>query len=249
MRPLAVALVLLAVTAAAGRAAAQAPAETARALLAAWHLEPARIDRARAVLEAAAPTPETLVDLAAAWLLTGDFRARSDAERLAAYEQGAEAARRAMAAAPRNERARLFYAFNRGRWAQTKGIMRALATLRTLREESERILALNPSSVDGLILAAGLAAEVPGFLGGDRARAEALFQRALALDPHQTSGRVELARLYVSTRRWTDAARELQRVLDETAPTDPPRWTVSDAPRARALLESIRAHVEPREAP
>ncbi len=248
MRALAGALALSALMAIPDGATAQTPVEAARALLAAWHLEPARIDRARALLEAAPPTPEALVELSRAWLLTGDFRARSDAERLAAFDLGAEAARRALAAAPREERAHLFHAFNLGRRAQARGMMGAVATLRALREESRTILELNPSSVDGLILAAGLAAEVPGFMGGDRARAETLFHRALALDPHQTSGRFELARLYVATRRWEDAARELRAVLDETAPTDPPRWLVSDVPRARALLESIRG-VEPREAP
>jgi predicted Zn-dependent protease len=76
-------------------------------------------------------------------------------------------------------------------------------------------------------------------MGGDRARAEALFQRALELDPHQTGGRLELARLYVNSRRWVEAQRELQRILDERTPTDMPRWTMSDRPRARTLLSEL----------
>ena len=90
------------------------------------------------------------------------------------------------------------------------------------------------------ILAGGLAAEMPVFIGGDRAKAEALFKRALEVDPHFTGGRIELARLYIASRRWGEAQRELQSVVNETAATDLPRWTVSDRPRARAMLADLR---------
>ena len=217
------------------RVAAEDPVLAAREMLAAWHEEPARIDRARAMLETAAAadaTPEMLIELARAWSLTGDFRARAEGERAAAYERGGDAARRAVAAAPRNDRAHLWLAINLGRAAEIKGVMRALALVKTIREESDTVLKLNPASVEGLILAGGLAAELPAFMGGDRVNAEALFKRALEADPHQTSGRLELARLYLGARRWRDAERELSRVVDELAATDLPRWTVSERPRA-----------------
>ena len=243
MRAVATLVPLLFVVALARPATAQPPLEAARGLLAAWHDDPARIDRARVLLEAEAaadPSADTLVELSRAWFLTGDFRTRSEPDRLAAYEQGGRAARRAIAAAPRNERAHLLLAFNSGRSAQITGVMRALGMLGTIREESQTVLRLNPSSVDGLILAAGMAAELPAFMGGDRAKAETLFTRALDLDPHQTGGRLELARLYLGLRRWTDAARELQTVTEETAPTDRPRWAMSDLPRARTMLFELR---------
>lgn len=235
-------LTLLAALAVSTPVGAEDAVPAARALLVAWHEDPARIDRARALLETAVVTdaaPETLVELSRAWFLTGDFRARSEGERVAAYERGSETARRAIAAAPRNERAHLWLAINSGRAAEIKGVLRALALVSTIREESETVLKLNPSSVDGLILAASLAAEMPGFLGGDRAKAETLFKRALEVDPHRTGGRLELARFYVNGKRWLDAQRELQRVIDEPAPTDLPRWTVSERPRARAMLAEL----------
>ena len=118
MRAVATLVPLLFVAALARPATAQPPLEAARGLLAAWHDDPARIDRARVLLEAEAaadPSADTLVELSRAWFLTGDFRARSEPDRLAAYEQGGRAARRAIAAAPRNERAHLLLAFNSGR--------------------------------------------------------------------------------------------------------------------------------------
>jgi tetratricopeptide (TPR) repeat protein len=223
-------------------AAAQDAVPKARALLAAWHEEPARLGLARALLEtavAARPEPDALVELARVCFLMGDFQARSEAERVASYERGAAAARRAIAGAPQSDQAHLWYAINTGRLAELRGVMRAAGLLSTIREESETVLKLNPSSVDGLILAGGIAAEVPALLGGDKTRAETLFKKALETDPHQTGGRLELARLYVNTRRWQDAQRELQRVIDERSPSDVSRWTLNDRPKARAMLTDL----------
>ncbi|HEY2996784.1 MAG TPA: tetratricopeptide repeat protein [Methylomirabilota bacterium] len=223
-------------------ARAEDPVESARALMASWHEDRARIDRARAILETAAaarPSPGTLVELSRAWFLTGDIRSRSDAEKLAAYEHGREAARRAITAAPGNDMAHLWLALNTGRYAETRGFTAGLTMLSSIREASDTALRLNPKNVDALILAGGILANVPRLMGGDRAKAEAHFKRALELDPHKTSARIELADLYMDTKRWAEARRELQQVVDESAPTDLPRWTVSELPRARRLLAEI----------
>ena len=214
---------------------------SARTLMRTWHEDPARIDRARIELETvsgASASAETLVELARAWFLTGDFRARGE-ERAAAYERGSEVARRAIAVAPQNDRAHLWLALNSGRTAEMRGVMRAVTLVGTIREEAETVLKLNPTNVEGLILSAALAAEMPGFLGGDRKRAEALFKRALEIEPRQTGGRLELARLYMGARRWAEARQELERVINESEPTDLPRWVVSERPRARALLAEL----------
>lgn len=234
-------------------AGADDPVPAARELLAAWHEEPARIDRARALLAAAAAAPdaapETLIELARVCALAGDFRASGERERADAHERGSEAARRAIAAAPRNDRAHLWLAINLGRLAEIKGVMRAVALVAAIREESDAVLRLNAANVEGLIVAGGLAAELPRLMGGDRVRAEALFKRAIDVDPRHTAARLELARLYLATRRWSDAERELLRVVDEPAATDLPRWMVSDRPRARALLDEHRGRISPPQAP
>jgi tetratricopeptide (TPR) repeat protein len=236
------------VVAAALPAAADSPVESARPLLARYHQDRAALDRARDLLQAAAardPVADVLTELARAWFLIGEFRARTEHDKLTAYEQGREAGRRAVAAAPQSEQAHVWYALNSARWAGTRGIMRAVGVLPTLREEAAVILRLNPASVEGHTLAGGLAAELPALLGGDRARAEAHFRAALQADPRRTGARVELAKLYIATRRYTDAQRELERVLGETAPSDLPYWTLADVPLARALLESIAPRLAP----
>jgi tetratricopeptide (TPR) repeat protein len=227
---------------------AEDPVTAARSLLGTWHEDPARIDHARTLLEGAAASgagADALVELARVWFLVGDFRSHGDAERAAAYERGIEVARRAIAAAPRNDRAHVWLALNSGRLAELRGVIRALPLVSTIREASQTVLKLNPTSVEGLLLAASLAAELPGLLGGDRAKAEGLFQRALAIEPTHTGGRLELARLYLAAGRWRDAERELQRIVTEPAPSDRPRWTVSERPRARSLLAELyeRGHL------
>ena len=118
--------------------------------------------------------------------------------------------------------------------------MRSLFLLPTIRSEIETILELNPQSVRGRALAGNVLMEVPGFVGGDRAQAEKQFRRGLAVDPHFTTLRVDLARLLITAKRYDEARAELTRVLDERTPTNVADWTVKDRPRAQELLESLR---------
>jgi tetratricopeptide (TPR) repeat protein len=217
--------------------------ETARLLLATYHQDPANLEQARDVLTAAVQRdepPAALILLARTWFLIGEIHARTDAERLAAYEQGRDAGRRAVAAAPQRADAHLWYAINLGRWAEARGVLRAAMALSAVKEEVDLVLRLDPRSVEGHALAGSLAAELPGFLGGSLRRAEEEFRRALELDPRRASVRVELAGLYVETKRYADARRELRRALEEPAPSDLPYWTIRMLPRAQSLLESIR---------
>lgn len=222
---------------------ADTPAQTARALIARYDENLARLDRARDLLEAELAKErrvDTLITLSYVYFLIGDVRARTPDEKLAAYDRGRELGKRAVELAPRDEEAHLWYAINTGRWGQTKGVLRSLFLLPTVREEIETILELNPLSVRGRALAGNVLMEVPGFAGGDRAKAENQFRRGIEHDPHFTSIRVDLARLLITANRYDEARRELTRVIEERTPTNVADWTVKDRPRARELLESLR---------
>ncbi len=226
-------------------ATAESPGEAARALLKNYQEEPARIDQARDLLEAAIARDgnadaATLVALSHAWFLFAENRTRSEEARLDAYERGRAAAQQAIAKTPGSTEAHLWYAINLGSWANVKGLLRSLLTLRTIRQEVDTVLRLDPNNVDGLVMAGSLYRELPVLLGGDPAQAEQHFKKAQSLDPHLTGVHIELALLYSNTGRIADARRELQRVLDEPAPTDRPRWLLKETPRARAMLESLR---------
>ena len=242
MRPRVVAALLLALLSAVP-VAAQTPVEAARTLVAKYHENPANIDKARDPLEAALTKdrqPDTLVMLSYVYFLVGDVRAQSSEDKLAAYDKGREAGRRAVELAPKNPEAHVWYGINTGRWGQTKGIMRSLFLLPTVREEIDATLALDPRNLRALALQGNVFFEVPRIAGGDRDKAEASFRKALEIDPHFTNARIDLARVLIASGRNADARAELQKVLDDKTPQNIADWTVKDAPRARQLLESIK---------
>jgi tetratricopeptide (TPR) repeat protein len=237
------ALIVLAVAAAPSLALAQTPVESARALVARYHEDPTGIDRARALLEAAvarAPQVDTMVMLSFVHFLYGDVRATTTEDKLAAYDRGREIGKRAVELAPKNPEAHVWYGINTGRWGLTKGVMRSLFLLPTVRQEVDATLALDPRNLRALALSGNVFLEVPGLFGGDREKAEQQFRKALEIDPHFTVARVDLARVLIAGSRYADARRELQRVIDERTPNSIADWTAKDLPRARELLESIK---------
>jgi len=239
-RPLALLAVVLA---AAASAWAQTPVEAARALVARYHEDPTALDRARDLLDAALARDrkvETMAMLSYVQFLIGDVRATTAEAKLAAYDRGREIGQRAAELAPKSVDAHLWYAINTARWGETKGVLRSLFLLPTIREELNTLLELDPRSVRAHILAGNVLLEVPGFAGGDRAKAEEHFKKALEIDPRFTNARVDLARVYIADARYADARRELARVVNEPRPSVVADWTVKDAPRARKLLESIK---------
>ena len=223
--------------------AAQTPVESARTLVARYHENPANIDKARDLLEAALAKdrqPDTMVMLSYVYFLVGDVRAQSADDKLAAYDKGREMGKRAVELAPKNPEAHVWYGINTGRWGQTKGIMRSLFLLPTVREEIDATLALDPKNLRALALQGNVFFEVPRIAGGDREKAEAVFRKTLEIDPHFTNARIDLARVLIANSRYADARGELQKVLDEKTPQNIADWTAKDAPRARQLLESIK---------
>jgi tetratricopeptide (TPR) repeat protein len=221
------------------------PAETARVLLRQYQDDPARIDRARDLLEAhvarggPADVP-TLLALARAWFLFGEERAKTEDDKVAAYARARDYAKRATELAPNNADAHLWHAITLGSWSQAKGLLRSALALRDLRKEVDTVLRLDPNNIEAHIMAGSIARELPLVLGGDRKDAEEHFKTAHRLDPRLTGVRIELAQLYINMGRHAEARQQLQAVLAERAPTDRPRWTLREVPRARQMLESIR---------
>lgn len=236
-------LVVLALAVMPAAVPGQTPAESARALVARYHQDPLVIDRARDLLETALARDrqvETMVMLSYVHFLVGDVRATTTDDKLAAYDRGREIGKRAVELAPKNPEAHVWYGINTGRWGLTKGVMRSLFLLPTVREEIEATLALDPKNLRALALSGNVYLEVPGLFGGDKDKAEQQFRKALEIDPRFTVARVDLARVLIARGRHADARRELQRVIDERAPNNIADWTVKDLPRARELLESIK---------
>jgi tetratricopeptide (TPR) repeat protein len=244
-RPLVLTALLLLGGLAPAAAQTPTPAETARAMLRQYQDDPARIDHARDLLEAhlarggAADLP-TLLALARAWFLFGEERAKTEDDKVAAYARARDYAKRATELAPKDATAHLWYAITLGSWSQAKGLLSSALALRDLRGTVDTVLRLDPNNIEAHIMAGSIARELPLLLGGDRKEAEEHFKTAQRLDPRLTGVRIELAQLYIGMGRYAEARQQLQAVLAERAPTDRPRWTVKEVPRAQQMLESIR---------
>jgi tetratricopeptide (TPR) repeat protein len=202
-----------------------------------------KIDELRTALEQAARQNadlDTLLALSQVCFMYGDVRAKTPEEKLESYDRGRQAAKRAIELAPKSAPARFWYGTNTGRWGQTKGIMRSLFLLPTVKGAMETALELDPGYAPAYALGGSIYYEVPGFAGGDLDRSEALFRKGLDLDPHYTNMRVGLARTLSKKGRVADARREALTVLEEKAPSNPADWIVKDVPQAKALLDQIK---------
>jgi tetratricopeptide (TPR) repeat protein len=238
------AAIVMVLCAVGGACAQSSLADEVRALADRYHESPARIDALRLLVAQAAqadPSVENLLALAQIAFLYGDVRARGAQEKLDAYEQGRQAARRAAELAPRNARAHFWYATNAGRWGQTKGVLRSLFLLPEVKRAMETALELDPRFAPAYVLAGTVYYEVPGLVGGDLEKSERLFRKGLELDRRLTGLRVGLARTLIKRGRVPDARLELHAVLDEKAPSSPADWALKDAPEARRLLVELPA--------
>jgi hypothetical protein len=184
----------------------------ARAWATRYHEDPARIDKLRAELTEAVKTDsrvDSRLTLAQMCFIWGDIRARTPEEKLASYDQGRQAARHAVELAPRSVLAHFWYGTTTGRWGQTKGIMRSLFLLPTVKQEMAAVFELDPTFVPGNSLAGNVYYEVPAMLGGDLDKAEQMFRKGRALDPKFTGMRVGLAKTLIKKGQRIEARREL----------------------------------------
>jgi len=207
-----------------------------------YHEDPARLDAGRAELEAAAasePSVALLVMLAQISYVWGDIRGSTSDAKIQAYERGRQVADLALQRDPGNADARFWRAANLGRWLE-RNRLRAATQIGSLRDEMQAIIRDHPDYVGAYGFLAYYYYRAP-WPWGNLDEAMKMFRQGLARDPRATGMRVGLARTLVDKGLPNDARAELQRVLDEKAPSNLADWTLRDAPEARKLLESLPA--------
>jgi predicted Zn-dependent protease len=182
---------------------------------------------------------EELIALARAEFLWAEVRATSPPDKMAAYDRGRQAAKRAVDQSPKNARAHLWYGLTTGRYAQARGIVSGLSLLSVVKDEIRVVLELDPSLTPVYSLAGNMYYEVPRMLGGDTKKAEEMFRKGLEQDPHFTGLRVGLGKTLIRQGRVGEARRELLAVLAEKTPRSLADWTVKDATEARAILATL----------
>lgn len=197
-------------------------------VLAKYYRDPRAIDRAieitEGVLKKEPGNVEALLFLSRLWLTYGYVKARSRLELIRVFENGTEAARKALEIEPDNPDAHFFYVANLASLGDTKGLFNSLFMLPEVRRELDTILSLDPNHANGLAMNGALYYYLPGILGGDLHISEIYIRRALSIDPHLSSARLYLAMNLTKQKRYDDAIEELTGLINDREPSFYPDW-------------------------
>jgi len=207
-----------------------------------YHERLASIDTVRDELRRVARNgadSEDLIAFSMVCFIWGDIRATTIQQKLEAYDEGRQAAKRAVEMDPRDPAAHFWYGTNTARWGQTRGVVASLFLLPLVRQEIQTVLELDPRFTPVYGLAGNVLYEVPPLMGGDVRKAEEMFREGLKQDSHFTGLRIGLAKTLIKTGRIAEARNELQTVLDEKNPRIMGEWVMKDTKEARQLLQGL----------
>jgi hypothetical protein len=135
----------------------------------------------------------------------------------ALLEKGIEDGERATALRPDAVEAHYWLGASYGRYAEIRGMFKALHLASQLRTEMEAVLRLSPSfeGCDAFLALGELDTQMPGILGGSKTRAIARMEDGLRVCPRNGELRLALARGYVDQGRRDDAKAQLQFLLHQ----------------------------------
>lgn len=207
-----------------------------------YHERLARIDTMRDELRQVARNgadAQELIAFSQVCFIWGDIRAATIKQKLEAYDEGRQAAKRAVEMDPRNPEAHFWYGTNTARWGATNGVVRSLFLLPSVQQEIRTVLDLDPNFTLVYALAGNVLYEVPPLMGGDLRKAEEMFRKGLEQDPRFTGTRIGLAKTLIKLGRTAEARNELQAVLNEKNPRNMGEWVMKDTKEARQLLQSL----------
>ena len=165
-----------------------------------------------------------------------------EAERRAAFEEGIEAGRKAIALQPNLPDGHFWAAANMGGLAESFGLRQGIKYRKPIKEGLETALRLDPAFLQG---SADRALgrwyfRVPRLFGGNHTEAERHLRESLKYSPNSSASLYFLAELLLDDGRKNEARAELQKVLD--APLDP-EWGPEDRDfkqKAAKLLATLK---------
>ena len=135
-------------------------------------------------------------------------------ERRALLARGLTLAEEAVAADDGDAKAHFAVVCNLGKEMELRGVSAAnLISLRRLRREIDRTLALAPDYADALLAKGALLSGLPRLLGGDREEGERFMRAALAVDPDYLGAHLALAKALAERGDREMARTEAERAL------------------------------------
>ena len=185
------------------------------------------------------PSSDLLIQLSSTYFDIADDLLTEQAQRMAAYQAGAKAAKQAFEMDDSNPDAHFFYAANLGSSERLKGLTNAAMVVKDIKHCAMRASALNAKHAQALQMMGGLLMELPWFLGGDEKKAQEYLERAIAADGNFTNARLLVAKLYTKQGRADDAKRQLEAVLHAEKPHYRYAWERTYKPEAERLLKTL----------
>jgi tetratricopeptide (TPR) repeat protein len=168
-----------------------------------------------------------------------------ESERRGFLENGIDAGRKAAALQPNRPEGHFWVAANMGALAESFGLRQGLKYRKSIKDEIETVLRLDPQFMEG---SADRALgrwyfKVPSLFGGSHKEAEAHLRASLSYNPNSTASHFFLAEVLLDDGRKDDARGELQKIIE--APIDP-EWAPEDRDfkeKARNTLASLKYEV------
>jgi hypothetical protein len=161
------------------------------------------------------------------------------ATRLAHFQQGQILGERAVAADEGSADAHFALFCNLGELLRIDGeSFTSLFGLRRMMNELDRALEINPAHIDALSAKGTLLVKLPGILGGDAEKGEALLEYVVSRAPKAVNARLSLAKVRCEHGRHQEAV-----TLATDALALAQKHNRSDfIPEARAVLEQLQAN-------
>ncbi len=196
---------------------------------------PTQDHQAYAILESALTANGKSYDLlwraARSAYYVGDFGVEAD--KLKYFDKGIGLAQRAIVLQPNSVEGHFWLAANYGGKAQLVGALKALSTVKKIRNEMQIVVKLNDAYENGnAYLALGeIDRELPSVMGGNKKRAMSHYEQGLKVAPENLDLKVALSKAYQDAGRKDEARRLLEEVIKATPTTRIQREAQAEANR------------------
>jgi tetratricopeptide (TPR) repeat protein len=184
-------------------------------------------------------SPELLVKMSSTYFDLADDFLTDKAERQAAYEEGAKAAKQAFHLDESNADAHFFHAVNLGNATRLQGVTSGALAINEIKSCVERAIEINPKHAQALQMMGGMLLELPRFLGGSEKKAQEYLERAIAADGNYANARILVAKLYRKQGRIEDARKQLEAVIEAQHPHYRFTWERKYKPEAEHMLRQL----------
>jgi tetratricopeptide (TPR) repeat protein len=160
-------------------------------------------------------------------------------KKLAAFQEGARIAQKALDLRESSADAHFLYAANLGSAVELQGLVTAALTIQQLKSHVHRVLELDERHAQAHHMLGRMYEELPWVLGGDQKAAVEHLKKAVSLDGRYAPGRLDLAKWYMNHGQKSEAVKELTLVV--ATPPLKKRWIWERIyrPEAQALLEQM----------